>query len=265
MVETWNNTNLAHCRGWFGVVGLRLVSLLVGLGTTALVGCSAQTTSTGSVVVPYVLGNMRTCKDMGIDVVQGVLDDQFLVLEVPCEEGRIRFVDLPEGLYRVALFGLSEDGYSVMDSLGPEAIIIKVPGQGVSATVEPAILLTAAPAHLQIRWDFGFSSCAGAGVESFMIRAWNPDGRDLLLEETLPCESNGSGSQQYRDVPDFGRNLGGTLVGQVSVSALRDDGTPFGPPVGFNFEPPGSGRRIQLTLKCNGSGCEGVGKPETEG
>lgn len=258
MVESVTNSSQSDRYGCLGPLLRRGAGLLWLLVLSGLVSCADQTISKGGVIVPFVLGNMRTCKDMGIDVVRGVLDDGYRIEEVPCVEGQIRFSDLPEGYYRIALYGLSEDSFSVMDSLGSRDSIVEVPGQGVSATLGQPVLLTAAPAFLQIRWRFGFSSCEAAGVQEFLIRAWNSDGRDLLLETMLPCDSAGMGSQQYRDVPDVDRDLGGTLVGQVSVTPLREDGTSFGPVVGFQFDPPGSGRRIQLTLDCDRSGCEAV-------
>ena len=229
----------------------------------AALGCTNPTVPTGSLEVRYVLGNDRPCEALGIQTIRGVIDDEFVVEEVPCAESDgVRFENLPRGTYRVTMYGLSEDGYSVMDSLGGPDILVKVPGEGATAIAPMAVVLTAAPARILVTWDFGFGSCEIVKIATFLVRAWNIQGDDLLLEVPLACDTAGIGAQQYREIPDPERRLGGTLVAEVSVQPLLADGAEFGHAASFSFDPPGAGVEVRLTVECSQGGCEGSGFPD---
>ena len=210
-------------------------------------------------MIPYELGNMRDCASLGIVSVRAELDDGFLVEEVPCDAGEVRFDRVPVDGYNVKLYGIDQDGYRIMDSVEAGKVTLKVIGAGTTVVADPAGQLTAAPAQLMMRWDCGFSTCDSAGIQSFEIMAWRQDGSHLLMETEVDCGMRGEGVDQYRSVPDLGRELAGDVFGEVSVQAVDVNGTYIGDAVGFFFDTPGAGRLVRLSLNCTGSGCIGTG------
>lgn len=226
----------------------------------SVAGCGTDEAGSGVVVVPFELGNRRDCQSLGIDRVRGELDDGFMVEEVDCEDGELRFDYVPSGAYRLQVFGLDADGFATMDSVEAGTVTIRAVGGGATVEVDPAMQLTAAPAELFMRWDFGFSSCESTGVDRFEIMAWRADGSQLLLETEVACDMPGEGSGQYRAIPDLERELAGDEFGEVSVQALDADGREMGDPASFVFETPGAGRPVRLSLSCARSGCDGGGE-----
>jgi hypothetical protein len=228
-----------------------------------LAGCAAETEpDTGVLVVPFTLGNQRTCEDLGIVAVRAELNGGDFVEEIDCDVGQVRFNSLKPGRYTVELYGLNEDDVAAMDSLASGAAKIHVVGNGTTVVYDPALALTSAPAHLRMRWGFGFGSCDSAGIEGFTIAAWRADGSALLMESDLACGTPGDGRGQYREVPDIDRELSGDEVGEVSVQPYDQDGIAIGDPITFIFESPGAGGEIDLSLECSDSGCKGTGEPD---
>lgn len=216
----------------------------------------------GVLVVPFELGNGRTCEDLGVVAIRAELDGGDFVEEADCEAGQVRFDHLMPGRYAVVLYGLDDDNVEVMDTLvsGPQPI--QVVGNDTTVVYDPPLSLTSAPAKLELRWSFGFSSCGGASIEGFAIAAWRADGSALLMESDLPCDLAGDGRGQYRLVPDLDRELSGDEVGEVEVQPHDSEGFPVGESTTFVFESPGRGQRIQLSLECTEAGCAGTGVPD---
>lgn len=237
-----------------------VVTLVTCVALLSLCGCGPDQAGSGAVVVPFELGNRRECASLGVQTVRGALDDDFMFEEVDCDVGELRFDYVPKGAYRLSLFALDGEGYATMDSVEAGSISVKVPGGGATVVVDPALQLTAAPAKLYLRWEFGFSSCESASVDAFEIMAWRADGSQLLLETNVPCEMPGEGSSQYREIPDLERELAGDEFGEVSIQALDANGREVGEPASFVFEAPGAGRPVRLSLSCDGSGCDGSGE-----
>jgi hypothetical protein len=237
------------------------VSCLVAL---CLMGsaCGSQTTSTGTLVIPFQLGNRRTCDALGVKTVRAELDDAMYVSEAPCSNGQVRFKELAAGSYHVRLFGVDGTGVAVMDSVESGKVVVNVIGEDATVVVQPAVILTAAPAHLLVRWNFGFGTCKGVGVDRFAVRVWHKDGDELLLDATLPCSAEGDGEEQYRSVPDVDRQLGGGEVGEVSIQPLDKTGIAVGEAVVFRFDAPGPGHDIKLSLNCSEGACSSTGKPD---
>ena len=159
-------------------------------------------------------------------------------------------------------FGIDADGYRTMDSVEAGSVTLQVIGEGTTVVADPAIQLTAAPAQLMMRWDFGFSTCDSAAIDTFEVMAWRQDGSQLLMETDVDCAMRGDGVDQYRLIPDGDRELAGDVFGEVSIQAVDKNGTLVGDSVGFFFETPGAGRLIRLSLDCTGSGCSGTGEPD---
>lgn len=217
----------------------------------------------GVLVVPYELGNRRACDEVGVRLVRAELDDPMYVEEALCGAGgEIRFPEVAPGSYHVRLFGIDRSGFAVMDSLEGGDVPVNVVGRGTTVVAEPAVMLTSAPAHLLLRWGFGFGTCESAGIERFAITAWRADGSELLLDTDLSCEEPGEGADQYRAVPDLERELAGNEVGEVTVQPLDRNRAPLGTPMLFRFDAPGAGRFVKLSINCSEAGCAGSGTPD---
>ncbi len=241
----------------------RLALALAVVACSLGAGCATKDApAAGVLVVPYELGNHKDCATVGVKVVRAELDDPMYVEEAACESGEIRFQEVPPGGYHVRLFGVDSQGVAIMDSLQAGEVPVNVVGDGTTVVADPAVMLTAAPAHLLLRWSFGFGTCESAAIDRFRISAWRKDGSQLLLESTVPCKEAGSGADQYRAVPDLSRKLAGDEVGEVNVEALDKNGVATGEATTFNFGAPGSGHTVKLSVVCTGGACVGGGKPD---
>ena len=225
-------------------------------------GCASGDTSSGTLVVPFELGNHRSCDALGVKTVRAELDDGMFSEEAPCTNGQIRFRDLPAGSYHVRLYGVDDSGVSIMDNLQTGEVVVSVVGNDTTVVTQPAVTLTAAPAQVLLRWNFGFGTCNGIGVDRFAVKVWRSDGDELLLDASVPCESEGDGPDQYRKVVDRMRQLGGGETGEITVQPLDRTGVKVGEPVLFHFDPPGAGRSIKLSLNCLEGSCSGSGQPD---
>ena len=238
----------------FGSTALCGVLLLLALG------CGEDEASDeGVLVVPFELGNRKECKDLGIVGVRIELDDGEISQEVDCEAGEARFNLLDPGRYDVVAYGVDEEGVAVMDSLADGPLTVDVVGRDTTVVLDPPAMLTAAPAKLLLRWQFGFGSCESAAVGGFTVSAWRADGGELLMEADVPCDMPGQGREQYRLVPDEQRDLSGDSVGEVDVQPYDVNDIAMGDPTTFAFDPPGAGHEVKLSLTCNGGGCDGSG------
>jgi hypothetical protein len=239
---------------------------LLSLSAVLASGCGSEDGERpGVMVVPFELGNARECGTLGVRSVRAVVDGGDFVEEVDCDAGMIRFNLMMPGTYRVALYGLDERGVPVMDSLAVGPHEITVIGDGTTVVADPAIQLTAAPARLLLRWDFGFGSCESTGVTSFGVTAWREDGSELLLDTEIPCNLQGEGREQYRLVPDLERELSGDEVGEVEIQPYDGNGVAVGDSVTYLFAAPGPGQGVRLSLSCDDGGCEGSGQPDWDG
>lgn len=239
-----------------------VASVALTLSASSLAACgSEESVDTGVLVVPFELGNQRTCEELGIVAIRGELDDGEIVEEIECDAGELRFERLNAGRYKVTLYGLDEDDVPAMDSLGDGPRSIQVVGDN-TVVFDPPLGLTSAPARLQLRWSFGFSTCESASIEGFAIAAWRADGSALLMESEIACGAVGEGRDQYRVVPDLERELSGAEVGEVEVQPHDNQGFAIGDPTTFTFEAPGAGAEIKLSLACDEGGCDGSGTPD---
>jgi hypothetical protein len=239
---------------------LLALALMAALGTA----CSSDDNpEAGILVVPYELGNQRDCSSLGVKVIRAELDDPMYVEEATCDAGAIRFQQVPPGSYKVRLFGVDRSGIAIMDSLASGDVPVSVVGDGTTVIADPAVTLTAAPAHLLMRWDFGFGTCDSAAIDRFAITAWRADGSALLLDTKLECNTLGEGAEQYRSVPDLDRELAGDEVGEVAIQPLDKNGSKVGDAITYNFEEPGAGRFVKLSVECDNGGCNGSGTPDS--
>ena len=224
------------------------------------IGCGAEDDpDIGMLVVPYELGNARDCESLGIVAVRAELDGGDYVEESDCDDGEVRFTLLPPGRYEAVVYGLDERGVAVMDSLVDGPAAIDVVGGGTTVVFDPPIVLTAAPAQLKLRWQFGFGSCESAAIDRFGVTAWRSDGSELLMMTDVACEMPGEGRGQYRSVPDDERELSGDELGEVEIQPYDEHELAVGDPVVFGFDSPGPGGEVRLSLDCDVGGCDGTG------
>ena len=243
---------------------LSLITLPVLL---ALVGGCAPDKGPGSLSVDYILGNSKTCAELGVErlravLYQGEADAPTLEIEedVLCSSGgSISLEEVEPGLYSLSVTAYDAGDVAIFDNLGqPDAERRIEIFEAAEATNEAE--LTARPAELGIAWrlgDEGFGNCDGVGISRFEIAAFQTGGGSVLLETELDCELNGD-AQGYRDIADPGRDLNGVLFGEAGIQALDASGEPVGDPALFEFEPVGPGYPVKLNIECTAVGCTGV-------
>jgi hypothetical protein len=234
--------------------------ILVLACTTLMFGhtsCDDSKNDHGTLIVPFRLGNDLSCETFHVKTVHGELDnghDDPYTDDAKCEAKELRFENVPSGAYKVRLFGYADDdddANAVMDSLQNDELMMNVVGDGTTVIAEKKVMLTAAPAHLRIRWSFGFGTCKSAGISAFHVTVWKNDGSDLLLEDELGCEAVGdSDNDYYRKIPDDQRSLAGNEPGQVAVQPLNTLGGEIGDPLNYDYKAPGPGQNIELSVKC---------------
>lgn len=233
-----------------------------GLLLAACGGDDGTGSGSDTLVVHFELGNDRTCEALGVETIRAELNDKQVVQQAPCDNGQVRFRDLPTGTYHVKLYGLDKDDVEVMDSYTSSDTVVNVAGDDQTIDLKPAVTLTAAPAHLLVRWNFGFGTCNGIGIDTFVIKAWRGTGDNLILSKSLPCTLEGEGKDQYRTIDDPDRRFAGDESGEVSIQPLDKNNVNVGKAATFDFKAPGAGHDVKLSVECEDDACTGTGKPD---
>ena len=252
------NYHSSYCHRLAIIAVLSLAALATG-------GCKKdEDTPKGTLVIPFKLGAGKSCEDAGVTEVRVTLDDDQVVETAPCEDGEVQLSAIESGIYSVKVYGLDSGGTAVMDSLGGDQTKLEEVKIEEGSTIKLDVVLTVAPARLEVRWELGFNTCESLNLEYFKITAWNENGDDPLLEAELKCMKNGQGKDNYREIPDPGRTLKGDDFGKVQIQPYDINDTPIGsnPSADFDFESPGPGQLIQLSVSCDSSGCDGSGEPD---
>lgn len=218
--------------------------------------------SKGTLVVPFQLGNNRTCESLDVKTVRAELNEMTYVQEAPCGNFQVRFRDVPAGSYKLKMVAIDDNGIEVMDSYNAGDLTVNVTGNDATNVYMPTVQLTAAPAHLLVRWNFGFTSCMGVGIQDFVIEAWRGSGNDRLLDATLDCTLEGEGADQYREIDDPNRRFTGDDSGEVTVQPRDKSKAELGQPVVFKFKAPGPGQDVRVSLDCGDGACHGTGRPD---
>ena len=246
------------------MIKLRIVLPLLAALTVSASGCSDDV-EPGSLNVEYVLGNSKSCAELGIETVQAFLYQDDMPMfegEDNCQTGTIEITGVDAGNYDLLVRAIDGEGFPALDNNGsPTAQRVVEIFEGGQA--QPLVTLTAAPVELELRWqvDDGFGSCESAGIDKFRVQAFQTDGANLLLSTELPCTQIG-GPGGYRPIEDPERTLNGSLFGEVGIQGLASDGSSLGDAATFEFEPPGDGRTIRLSIDCTVDGCFGTGDPD---
>lgn len=232
------------------------------LAFVALLGCKNQD-GPGDLSVDFVLGNDKTCAEVGVDNITVTLSRSGETLYTQtgaCEDGPVLLEDVKPNNYDVLVEGLDSSLFVVFDNLDTPAGERKVEVFEDSLK-EITVDMLARPADLLVRWDFEFSSCSQAGIDRFQVRAFEVGGGSLMLEGEIDCEVEPDPDIPggYHLFPDADRVLVGTQLGEVGVVPLDASGTMVGEQVTFAFEPVGAGYPVRITLSCTGTGCTGSG------
>lgn len=233
------------------------------LGTLVLgsVGCREEEQS-GAVTVNYSLGFGAglTCAEASVVTVRVSLGTSYSA-EAACDgTGVVALDNVSAQSYPLIVEGISADGVIVYDN-GHAPENIEVPGSG-TATAD--ITLTSTPA--QIQFSFNFLDEAGFPyapqdtppvAEINVIALQNTCSRPLLEHLFVYRRL-----EAVRDVevPDPEREIIGEDVDCVVIELVDQSGAEFAPtwlPTGTTerFEPPGPGRLITITLRCEERTC----------
>lgn len=246
----------------------RLVTLAtvigVGLGLGSALGC-APDKGPGSLVVTYVLGNNKTCAELGIEdlraeLVQGPVDAQTVLYseDMPCaSEAELTLDALEPGIYSLVVNAYDSNGVATLDNLGQPAAERAVEiFEAAQDSIESE--LTSRPAQLEVAWRLGvggFGNCDSEGIDRLRITAFQVDGSSVLLDTELDCELTSDGDSGYRLVPDPNRDLNGVQFGEVGIQPLDAAGASVGTAATFMFEPVGPGYTLRLNIECTNAGC----------
>jgi hypothetical protein len=260
MRDQTSNQQKVACALLLGAAGCALIgSSVFGAGCG---GSDSKPTTSGTLVVPFKIGNDRTCQDAGVSYVVAELGDEKYVQDAPCENGQVRFLNVPAGSYQIKISAFDDQDVEVMDSHDSLDVMVDVEGENRTSEHKPAVTLTSAPAHLLVRWTFGFTTCRGASIDRFEIKAWRGSGDDLLVSKTMPCLLEGMGKDQYRDIDDPDRRFTGEQAGEVTVQPLDKQGVDVGPAAVFKYKAPGAGHDVRVSVECDQGACKGNGKPD---
>ena len=209
----------------------------------------------GSLIVTYRLGNDKSCQEAGVQEIHVVLDEENGIEEsAACAAGQVEILGLPVGNYNVDVTGIDANGVVIMDNIDDGTTKANVTGSG-KELMPAEIALTDAPAKLEVRWDFGFTSCENTGIDSFEIEAFDESGSASLVSGSLGCSDLADNNDGYHFVADPDRNIDGRRLGEVGVQPVDSDGVEVGDRVLFTIMPPSPGYTVQLTFDCVEGGC----------
>lgn len=218
----------------------------------------------GSLVVEYVLGNNKTCAELGVERIsvtayQGPLDNPTIEYDdmLICDDnGEAIISGIEPGVYSISAVGYDANDVATYDNQGQPAAERTVEiFEAAEAPFEAE--LTARPAELRVAWRLGLNgngNCAGVGIDRLEITAFEQGGGTVLVEATLDCDLAGD-ENGFRVLPDPMRLLNGTRFGEVGIQALDSAGNSVGTDAQFIFDPPGYGYPVELLIECTDEGC----------
>lgn len=243
---------------------ITLVTLVGVLALGSALGC-APDRGPGSLVITYMLGNNKTCAEIGADemraeLTQGSATSPTIVYseDTACaSDSEIVFNELEPGIYSLIVYAYDSNGVAILDNLGQPATernieIFEAAGAAIDSE------LTARPAQLEVAWRLGvggFGNCAGEGIDRLRITAYQVGGGSVLLDTELDCELASDGDNGYRKIPDPNRALNGVLLGEVGIEPLDATGKSVGTEASFIFDPVGPGYSVRLNIECTAAGC----------
>lgn len=166
-------------------------AFLTGLILFAM-GCGSDGgVQTGSIRVHWVVGG-TTCETIGVkDVDIHVLEEGFDVLEgsrtYDCGLGGegVLIVDLPEGIYTVAIDGLDSDGNAFYEGTFAGEVNVVA---GLETVLKPAINLQLKNALILLNWEFKNGKlCTTNGVYHVEVNAFDTT-LNPVYQQTFKCD-----------------------------------------------------------------------------
>jgi hypothetical protein len=206
---------------------------------------------------------MQDCEQFEVDEVEATLGDDDYREVVGCGD-EIVFPEVDAGVWDLLVEGKNADGLVVMDNDGGERANVVA---GNARTIETQLIAT--PVYVFVNWILEIDGTAGVQCSNsgnpfrqFEVVAWDQTASRLashVFECAAPTDEG-----VYRKVPDEDRALRGNLLQEVAVQAQDEDGNDVGPNSRFILDdPPGPGRELYLTLRCDLEDelCVGEGEP----
>ena len=224
---------------------------LATFACTMALGCGGP--ESGTLTVQYQLGPaaMDDCEQYEVDEVEATLGDDEYVTVVNCGD-EVVFPEVEAGVWDLLVEGHNRDGLVVMDNDGGERIEVVA---GNARTVEAQLIAT--PVSVFVNWILEIDGTPGIQCSNpmnpfaeFEVVAWDQTAARLATH-VFQCDA-APDSGAFRKVPDDSRSLRGNLLQEVSVQPNDADGNDVGSNGRFILpEPPGPGRDLYLTLRCD--------------
>jgi hypothetical protein len=238
---------------------MRLILRVLPLAACASLfgACKAGETS-GSLTVEYQFAPGATCESRGVESVYVALVQNGAEKaedEAPCENGGAVEIDsAPTGNFDLVVHGQDAIGDTVMDNLGGSTDDEHVEIIGGSAA-EKTVLLQPTPAQIRVRWSFdgGFGQCGQVPPAFFDVTAFD-DNSAILINHEFACADPPDADGGFHTVPDPMRLISGDDLSAVRV-LINDSQNALLDTEDLTFDPPGSGKAVDITINCEGSNC----------
>lgn len=205
---------------------------------------------TGAISVRYALGATNMCEGLDIQRVRVNVGDGTESAEQDCDPNQPIVIDsINAGNYPLLVTAIDGAGITVMDNLGaPEDDdTVEVVG-GSSREVDA--MLSATPASIGVKWfnslDGEPAECQFVVTKTFQVIAYESNGNSQLLSHDFDCVK----PPGFAIVPDPTREINGQDLDTIQVRLLDEDDSQL-TSVTFEFDPPGPGRQVEITLNCN--------------
>lgn len=223
---------------------IRSLTVLLILGVLA---CGNEDPD-GSVTINYQLGLSNMCASLDVQTIRVDIGEGVESKEAPCDPSEgIELEDVKAGNYDLRVFGIDSEGITVMDNLDTPTSDDSIEVVGGSSR-EVDVSLSATPASVAAKWLMTFDSepteCSFLVTKTFEVTTYADDAP--VLSHEFDCVK----PPGFILVPDEERAINGQQLDGVRVRLLDDGGTLLTQVVS-EFEPPGPGRTVELTLNCD--------------
>jgi len=223
---------------------IRSLTVLTILGVLA---CGNEDPD-GSVTINYQLGLSNMCASLDVQTIRVDIGDGSETKEAPCDPSQgIELEDVKAGNYDLRVTGIDSEGITVMDNLDTPTSDDSVEIVGGSSR-DVDVSLSATPATVGVKWLNTFegepAECAFLITSKFEVTTYADDAP--VLSHEFDCVK----PPGFAIVPDENREVNGQQLDGVRVRLLDDGGDVLTQAVS-EFEPPGPGRTVELTLNCD--------------
>lgn len=202
----------------------------------------------GSITINYQLGLSNMCETLDVQTIRVDIGEGKETKEAPCDPNEgIEIDDVKAGSYALRVTGIDSQGITVMDNLDAPTSDDSVEIVGGSDR-EQDVSLSATPASVGVKWLMTFdgepTECSFLVTKTFEVTTYADQAP--VLSHNFDCVK----PPGFVFVPDEERQISGQQLDGVRVRLL-DDGDAMLTQVVSEFEPPGPGRTVELTLNCD--------------